>query len=52
MVYNFMVSISLLGILGFTIINSRKLELFEGNLVSSAVKVMLFIYDVQCYVLN
>ena len=46
-----MLTLVILGILIFLIINARKLELFRGHLFSNAVKIMLFISDAQYYVL-
>ena len=46
----FMLSLSILGIIIFIILNARKLKLFRGHLFSNAVKVMLFISDAQYYV--
>ena len=46
-----MLSISILGIVVFVLFNARKLKLFRGHLFSNAVKIMLFISDVQYYVL-
>ena len=40
----------LLGIIEFVIFHTRKLKIFYGHLVSNALKVMLFIYDVQYHV--
>ena len=45
-----MLDISLLGIVGFVIFNTRKWKLFKDHLFSNAVKVMLLIYDTQYYV--
>ena len=45
----FMLSLSILDILIFLIINARKLKLFRGHLFSNAVKIMLFISEVQYY---
>ena len=47
----FMLSLSILGIIIFISINTRKLKLFKGHLSSNAVKIMLFISDAQYYVL-
>ena len=44
-----MLTLSILEIVIFIILNSRKLKLFKGHLFSNAVKIMLFISDVQCY---
>ena len=38
-----MLSLSILGIIIFIIINARKLKLFKGHLFSNVVKIMLFI---------
>ena len=46
----FMLSLSILGIVTFIIVNARKLKLFRGHLFSNAVKIMLFISDAQYYV--
>ena len=45
-----MLSISILGIVVFIIVNARKLELFRGHLFSNAFKIMPFISDAQYYV--
>ena len=44
-----MLIISILGIVVFIILNSRRLKLFRGHLFSNAVK-MLFISDAQYYI--
>ena len=46
----FMLSLSILGIIIFIILNARKLKLFRGHLSSNTVKIMLFISDAQYYV--
>ena len=46
----FMLRLSILGIVIFIILNTRKLKLFRGHLFSNAVKIMLFISDAQYYV--
>ena len=46
----FMLSLSILGIIIFFILNARKLKLFRGHLFSNTVKIMLFISDAQYYV--
>ena len=43
-------SISIFGLVIFAVLLSRKLKLCRGHLFSNAVKIMLFISDVQCYV--
>ena len=45
-----MLSLSILGLVLFVILKSRKLKLFRGHLLSNAVKIMLFISDTQYYV--
>ena len=51
MVHNMHVkSISILGIVVLIIINAWKLKLFRGHLLSSRVKIMLFISHAKCYV--
>ena len=45
-----MLAILLLGSIGFFIFNGRNLKSFKGHLFSNAVKVLLFIFDVQFYV--
>ena len=45
-----MLSLSILGIVIFIILISRKLRLFTGHLFSSAVKIVLCILDTQYYV--
>ena len=47
----FMLSLSILGLIAFIILNARKLKLFRGHLFSNAVKIMLFISDALYYVL-
>ena len=42
--------LTVLGIILFIVINTRKLKLFRGHLFSNAVKVMLFISDSQYYI--
>ena len=42
----FMLSLSIIGIVIFTILNARKLKLFRGHMFSNTVKIMLFISDV------
>ena len=46
-----MLVISLLGIIGLTVLNGRKLKLFKDYLFSDAKKVILFISDanIMCY---
>ena len=41
---------TILGLVIFAVLHSRKLKLCKGCLFSSTVKVMLFISGVQCYV--
>ena len=43
-------SLVILGIIIFIVINIRKLKLFRGHLFSNAVKVILFISDDQYYI--
>ena len=43
-------SISILGLVIFAVLHSRKLKLCIGHLFSNTVKIMLFISDVQYYV--
>ena len=45
-----MLSLAVLGIRIFIILNARKLKLFRGHLFSNTVKIMLFISDAQYYV--
>ena len=45
-----MLSLSILGIVVFIILNTRKLKMFRGHLFSNAVIIMLFISDSQYYV--
>ena len=45
-----MLSLSILGIVIFIILNARKLKLFRGHLLSNAVKTILLISDAQYYV--
>ena len=44
-----MLSLSILGIVVYIIVNARKLKLFRGHLFSNSVKIMLFISDAQYY---
>ena len=44
-------SLSILGLVIFVILKSRKLMLFRGHMFSSADEIMLFISDTQYYVL-
>ena len=46
-----MLGLSILGLVIFIILKSRKLRLFRGYLFSNTVKIMLFILDTQYYVL-
>ena len=46
----FMLCLSILGLLMFIILNSRKEKLFRGHLFSNAAKIMMFISDAQYYV--
>ena len=48
--YNFGISISIFRLVIFIVLHSRKLKLCRGFLFSNAVKIMLFISDIQCYV--
>ena len=45
-----MLSLLILGIVIFIILNVRKLKLFRGHLFSNTVKIMLFISDAQYYI--
>ena len=45
-----MLSLAVLGIMIFIILNARKLKLFRGHLFSNTIKIMLFISDAQHYV--
>ena len=45
-----MLSLAILGIIIFVLLNARKLELLRGHLSSNAVKIMLFITEAQYYV--
>ena len=45
-----MLSLSILGIVVFFILNTRKLQLFRVNLFSNAVNIMLFISDAQYFI--
>ena len=42
-------SISILGLVGFAVLHTRKLKLCRGHLFSNAVKIMFFISDFQFY---
>ena len=42
-------SISIFGLVNFSVLHSRKLKLGRGCMFSNAVKIMLFISDVQYY---
>ena len=46
----FMLGLSILGIIIFSILNARKLKLFREHLFSNAAKIMPFISDAQYYV--
>ena len=46
-----MLTLSILGILIFIIINARKLKLSRGYLFSNVVKIMLFVSHAQYYIL-
>ena len=48
--YNLAPSVSIFGIVIFAVPHSRKLKLCTVHLLSNAVKIMLFISDVQYYV--
>ena len=43
-------SISIIGLVSFAVLHTRKLKLYRGCLFSNAVKIMLFISDVEFYV--
>ena len=45
-----MLSLLILQIVIFIILNTRKLKLFRGHLFSNRVKIMLFISDAQYYI--
>ena len=45
-----MLSVSILGIVIFIILNARKLKLFRGHLFSNTAKIIQFISDAQYYV--
>ena len=45
-----MLSLSILGLVIFIILKSRKLKLLRGQLFSNAVNIMLFLSDTQYYV--
>ena len=45
-----MLSLAVLGIIIFIILNARELKLFRGHLFSKAVKIVLFVPDAQYYV--
>ena len=45
-----MLSISVLGIVVFLILNARRLKLFRGHLFSNSAYIMLFISDAQYYI--
>ena len=46
----FMLSLSILGIVAFIVINAKKLKQFRGHLFPNTVKIMLFISDAQYFV--
>ena len=48
--YNFGINCYNFGLGMFAVLHSRKLKLYRGCLFSNAVKIMLFILDVQYYV--
>ena len=43
-------TVTIFGLVMFSILHSRKLKLCRGHMFSNAVKIMLFILDVQYYV--
>ena len=45
-----MLSLSILGLVIFIILRSRKLKLFRGHLFSNTVKIILFTSDTQYYI--
>ena len=45
-----MLCLSILGLVLFIIIKSRKLKLFRGHLLSKTVKIMLLILDIKYYI--
>ena len=45
-----MLSLSILGIVIFIVLNARKFKLFRGHLFPNVVKIMLFISDAQYYI--
>ena len=45
-----MLRISIFGLVIFATLHSQKLKLCTGHLFSNAVKIILFISDIQCYV--
>ena len=49
--YNLTLSITILGLVIFTILQVRRIKLCRGQLFSHVVKIMLFTSDVQYYVL-
>ena len=46
----FMLSLAVLGMMIFIILNARKLKLFRGHLFPNAVKIVLFISDAQNHI--
>ena len=45
-----MLSLSIVGLVIFIILKSRKLRLLTGHLFSNTVKIMLFMWDTQYYI--
>ena len=45
-----MLSLSILSIVIYILLNTRKLKLFRGHLFSNTVKIILFISDAQYYI--
>ena len=46
----YMLALTIFGLAVFAVLHSRKSRLCRGHMFSNAVKVMIFISDVQCYV--
>ena len=45
--YNLVLNVTILGLVIFAVLHSRKLKLYRGHMFSNAVKIMIFISDVQ-----
>ena len=48
--YNFALTVTIVGVVMFAVLHSRKLKLCRGHMFSNVVKIMMFISDIQYYV--